>query len=72
MSDIMKIRLLTMLDNEIRHVNGMISNEALWALGSSAEEDTQMHSDNVTDLEEYKALLFEMREKVEREEELNV
>jgi hypothetical protein len=71
MSAIMKIRLLTMLDNEIRHVNGMISNESLWALGSSSKEDSQMHSDNMSDLEEYKSLLLKMRDKVEREEDFN-
>ena len=72
MSAIMKIRLIVMLNNEIQHVNGMISNESLWALGSSSEEDSRMHSNNMSDLEEYKSLLLKMKEKVEREEEFNV
>jgi hypothetical protein len=50
----------------------MISNESLWALGSSSKEDSQMHSDNMSDLEEYKSLLLKMRDKVEREEDFNV
>lgn len=68
MSDIMRIRLLAMIDAEMRQVVGMISNESLWAHGSRSEEDFQMHVDNMADLEEYKALLLRMREKVVEEE----
>jgi hypothetical protein len=68
MSDIMKIRLLTMIDNEMKQVVGAISNESLWADGSTTEEETQMHYDNVADLEEYKSLLLRMREQVVEDE----
>ena len=71
MSDIMKIRLLAMIDEEMKQVVGMISNENLWMHGSANEEESQMHVDNMANLEEYKALLLRMREKVV-EEEFNV
>lgn len=71
MSDIMKIRLLAMIDEEMKQVVGMISNETLWMHGSDNQEESQMHVDNIADLEEYKALLLRMREKVV-EEELDV
>jgi hypothetical protein len=68
MSEIMKIRLLAMIDEEMKQVVGMISNETLWMHGSDTQEESQMHVDNMTDLEEYKALLLRMREKVVEEE----
>ena len=67
MTEIMKIRLLAMLDEELKQVVGMISNEALWAHGSATEEDAQMHTDNIVDLEEYKEVLLKMREQVVEE-----
>ena len=67
MTEIMKIGLLTMIDTEMKQVVGMISNEALWAHGSTTEEDAQMHTDNIADLEEYKELLLKMREQVVEE-----
>ena len=68
MSEIMKIRLLTMIDEEMKQVAGMISNETLWMHGSNTQEESQMHVDNLADLEEYKALLLRMRDKVVEEE----
>ena len=64
MSEITKIRLLAMLDNELEQVAGMISKERLWAQGSATEDEWQMHLDNVVDLKEYNELLLRMREKV--------
>lgn len=71
MSDIMKIRLLAMIDEELKQVTGMISNENLWMHGSDSREDQLIHMDNIADLEEYKELLLRMREQVV-EEEFNV
>lgn len=68
MSDIMKIRLLAMIDEEMKQVVGMISNETLWMHGSNTTEESQMHVDNLADLEEYRALLLRMRDKVVEEE----
>jgi hypothetical protein len=72
MSDLMKIRLSAMLDTEIEQVKGMISNEALWAHGSETEEQAQMHTENIENLEEYKQLLIEMQEQVNKEGKINV
>jgi hypothetical protein len=52
----------------MKQVVGMISNETVWMHGSANEEESQMHVDNMADLEEYKALLLRMREKVVEEE----
>ena len=71
MSNIMKIRLLAMVDSELKQVVGMISDEALWAHGATNEEEAQMHVCNIMDLEEYRDMLLRMREQVV-EEEFNV
>ena len=67
MSDITKIRLLSMLDNELRQVAGMISNEELWLLGSSDEEQRSLHEENLVNLGEYKYTLLRMRRQVVEE-----
>lgn len=71
MSDIMRIRLLAMIDSEMSQVAKMISNENTWALGSTDESDARMHVQNMTELEEYQETLLKLREKVV-EEELDV
>lgn len=63
MTNLTKIRMLSMLDEELKQVKGMISNELLWAQGSVDEEQSEMHMENAADLEEYKELLLRMREK---------
>lgn len=68
MSDIMITRMLAMLDAEMKQVAGMISNESIWAYGSSTP---QMHIDNIKELEEYQEVLLKLREQVV-EGELNV
>ena len=63
MTNLTKIRMLSMLDEELKQVKGMISNELLWAQGQDDEEQSEMHMENAADLEEYKELLRRMREK---------
>ena len=65
MTDLIKIRMLAMLDNEIEEVNGSISNELLWSQSSATAEEAEMFVDNVAKLTEYKAVLSKMREQVE-------
>jgi hypothetical protein len=65
MTDLIKIRMLAMLDNEIEEVNGSISNELLWLQSSATAEEAEMFVDNVAKLTEYKAVLSKMREQVE-------
>lgn len=64
MSEIMQIRLLAMIDAEMKQVVGMLCNETLWMHGSSDMEQTQVHVENIANLEEYKSLLLRMREQV--------
>lgn len=64
MTDLMRVRLLAMIDAEMKQVAGMISNEAIWTHGSSTKEDAQMHSDNISELEEYQETLLKLREQV--------
>ena len=64
MSDLMKIRLLAMLDEEIKEVEGSISNNRLWMLGSDDEDDMILFQSNINDLEEYKETLQRMRTQV--------
>lgn len=71
MSNLMRVRMLAMIDAEMKQVAGMISNESIWACGSSTEEDSQMHAENIADLEEYQEVLLRLREQVV-EDELNV
>jgi hypothetical protein len=71
MSDITKIRLLAMIEGELEQVRGMTSNENLWLLGSNTEEESQMHTENISNLEEYKTLLLKMKEQIE-EDKFNV
>ena len=68
MSEIIKVRLLTMIVTELKQVVGMISNETLWMHGSNTKEESQMHVDNLADLEEYRELLLRMREQIVEEE----
>jgi hypothetical protein len=68
MSELMKIRLLAMIDSELKHVAGMISNETLWMHGSNTKDDQIIHMSNIADLEDYNSLLLRMREKVVEEE----
>lgn len=64
MSEITKTKLLAMIDNEMQQVVGDISNETLWANGSTTKEECQMHYDNVADLVEYQTLLLIMRKQI--------
>lgn len=68
MSELMKVRLLAMLDEEIKEVEGSISNNRLWMLGSDDEDDMVLFQSNINDLEEYKEALQKMRVQVMRGE----
>ena len=64
MSDTMKIRMLAMLDEEIKEVDGSISNNRTWMLGSDSEDEIEMFIENIADLEEYRDVLLKMRDQV--------
>lgn len=70
MSEFIQIRLLSMFDRELEQIKGMISNETIWAASASYEEETAAHAENIRELEEYRALLKELREKVNNGESI--
>ena len=72
MSEIIKSRLLAMINSELEEVNKMISNEKLWLFGSTTEESSQIHSENIANLEEFKGILKTMRKQIEEEGHINV
>ncbi len=41
------------IDEEIEEVNGTISNERLWLMGSSSQEEIAGHNQNIADLAAY-------------------
>lgn len=65
MTEMIKIRMLAMIDREIEDVEDNIRNNEVWKHGSSTKEESEMFDDNITDLEVYKEMLLEMRNKVE-------
>lgn len=40
----------TTIDEEIKEVEGTISNERIWLKGSSTEEETNVHNQNIANL----------------------
>ncbi len=65
MSETIKIWLTEMLHREIEQVNGTISNNNLWLHSCETEEEAEMFTSNIANLEEYKAVLLQMSEQVE-------
>lgn len=66
MSETVKLWLLAMLEGELKNVDSDISNNRLWQKGCSDDETTMMYEQNITDLEEYKEVLSQMRGQVEK------
>ena len=66
MNEMIKHWLTKLYEKEIEKVQGTISNEKLWMLGSETKEQEQMHIDNMATLNEYvatlKTLLHEIKE----------
>jgi hypothetical protein len=64
MSEMIKIRMLAMIDREIEDVEDNIRNNEVWKHGSSTKEEAEMFEENITDLEVYKEMLLDLRAKV--------
>jgi hypothetical protein len=71
MSELIKARMLSMIDNELKEVSGDLSNNRIWRDGSETQEDSSMFEENMCDLVEYEEMLLEIREKV-AEDKFNV
>ena len=64
MTEMIKIRMLAMIDRELEDVKGNITNNEVWKHGSTTEEEAQMFDENITDLEVYTEMLLDLRAKV--------
>lgn len=65
MSEMVKEWSIQMLDNELKEIEGCISNVELWIAGSKFEEDIAAHKQTLENMLEYKALLQNLRKKAE-------
>lgn len=65
MSEMVKEWTIQMLDNELKEIEGSISNVELWIAGSKFEEDIAAHQQTLENMLEYKALLQNLRKKAE-------
>jgi hypothetical protein len=68
MSDLMKTRLLYMIDTELEQVRGSISNNKIWLTGCVSPAEEVMFEQNIADYEEFKEVLLNMRKKVLNDE----
>lgn len=64
MPDLMRTRLLAMIDAELKETEGSISNNKLWALGSQTAEEEEMFVGNIAELTELQDFLLRLREQV--------
>ena len=49
------------IDDEIREIEGTISNERVWLKGSSTELEEELHNPNIITLNAYLEILKEMK-----------
>lgn len=68
MSDLIRTRLLAMIDAELKETVGSISYNKLWHLGSKTEEEAKIFEGNLFELEELKEILLKFREQVVEDE----
>ena len=64
MSDLIRTRLLAMIDTELKETEGSISNNKLWMQGSDTQEEASMFEENIAELLELKDFLLNFREQV--------
>jgi hypothetical protein len=62
MDEMIKIWLIAMFDAEIKETDANISNNTLWAHGCDNPEDAENYTQTVCELEDYKRVLFRLRE----------
>lgn len=59
MTEIIKIWLTNMYEENIEETKVAISNERLWAKAATSTEETEMHMNNIANMEEYIEVLKE-------------
>lgn len=68
MSDLIRTRLLAMIDAELKETMGSISNNKLWMHGSDTQEEASMFEENLAELMELDRILMKLRELVVEDE----
>ena len=71
MTDLIRTRLLAMVDAELKETENNISNNKLWMLGSNTQEEASMFEENIEELMELEDILKIIRERI-MEDTLNV
>lgn len=68
MSDLVRTRLLAMIDAELKETMGSISNNKIWMHGSNTQEEASMFEENLAELMELDRILMKLRELVVEDE----
>lgn len=71
MTDLIRTRLLAMVNSELEQTAGSISNNKLWMHGSDSPEQVAMFEQNIEELMELEDILKILREQI-MEDTLNV
>ena len=71
MTDLVRTRLLAMVNSELEQTTGSISNNKLWMHGSGSPEQAAMFEQNIEELMELEDILKILREQI-MEDTLNV
>jgi hypothetical protein len=64
MPDLVRTRLLAMIDAELKETMGSISNNKIWMHGSDTQEEASMFEENLAELMELDRILMKLRELV--------
>lgn len=68
MPDLVRTRLLAMIDAELKETMGSISNNKIWMHGSDTQEEASMFEENLAELMELDRILMKLRELVVEDE----
>lgn len=68
MSDLVRTRLLAMINAELKETMGSISNNKIWMHGSDTQEEASMFEENLAELMELDRILMKLRELVVEDE----
>lgn len=71
MTDLIRTRLLAMVDAELKETEGSISNNQVWALAARSPEENYLFEENIEELIKLQNFLLKLREQIV-EGELNV
>lgn len=64
MTDLIRTRLLAMVDAELKETEGSVSNNKIWMHGSDTQEEASMFEENIAELLELKDFLLNFREQI--------